>query len=643
MKRRTNSIITYILTGLFISLLCGFTLLGQEIDEKNQIEELIRAFPKEKVIVTHSNVTYSIDKNRSGVPVSVTERAEDRFIALQPRVHAVEIRFYDMFSRIDKHKVDGTGKFNTWSSQRCGDYEIDGIFYHDAKICEFYLQFEEPGDFLTVSTTKTYSDLKYLTRIPLHKLTAVFEKTVRIEIPKEIDLELVEMNLEGFEVERSEHKNEVSGNKIIEYKILNVPSSLELENLPGYSCTYPHLVALFKAYEKDGERISLIENTDDLYRWYKSLVSENELSQEIAELTEQLAASKKSDTAKIAAVYYWIQDKIRYIAFEDGYAAFIPEDPNNVYRYKYADCKGMANLTKTMLKHLGYDARLCWVYTGNNCYPRNIPSLASDNHMICAVKLYNDFIFLDATVNYSTFSEIPEGIQGKECIIEDGSNYIIASIPSTEISENLVKIENNIRIDQNKLMIDGSIRLTGTIKKLFQYYLNHVRSDLKEDLLDYFITMTDNNFNIINLITTPADSMTREFSLDYDAEVSNVVLDLGDEMLLSLDLYNEYRDQKIDSTRPYPYLLESREIYAHEVKLKLPSNLIISRLPDTLSYKHPVFEFTGSYGMEDTLLVYRKKLRINEDILQVDHFKSWNEGINALNKFYNQMVILKKL
>ena len=509
-------------------------------------------------------------------------------------------------------------------------------------MCEFYLQFKNAGEHLTVKTVKKYNDLKYFTRITFNQRYAIKKRLIRLEVPASTDLEFIEMNLENFEISKTEENDAGSGMRVIEYSISNMPSVIKLENLPGYSCTYPHLLALFKAYEISGKRVSLIEDTDDLYSWLKSLITESELSPELAELTDRITQTAGSDTAKIASIYYWVQDNIRYLAFEDGTAAFVPENPNNVYKYKYGDCKGMANLAKSMLKHAGFDARLCWIYTGNTCYSRSIPSIAVDNHMICAVYLNNSYIFLDPTVNYSPLFEINEGIQGKEGMVENGNRYIICQIPATSYGDNLLMIKNEIVLRDDKLIVDGHMSLKGATKKMFQYFLNHLPSDNQEDLVDFFVTKTDNNFLINDIVTTPADSLTNQFNISYNLEISNAVLDIGDEVLLTLDFYNEYRDEKIDTTRRFNFAFDNRKLNRHEISFNIPDNMIVESIPDSLYIEDPKFIITGSYSVEDSLLVYRKNIAIKNNILTVDEFDTWNSAVDRLIKFYNEMVVLKK-
>lgn len=134
---------------------------------------------------------------------------------------------------------------------------------------------------------------------------------------------------------------------------------------------------------------------------------------------DEITQGKSTAIEKVKAIYYWVQDNVRYIAFEDGLAGFKPEKAQEVLRRKYGDCKGMANLTKELLKASGFDSRLCWIGTHHIAYDYSTPSLAVDNHMICAVVLNGRRYFLDATEKYIPLNEYAERIQARQVLIED--------------------------------------------------------------------------------------------------------------------------------------------------------------------------------------------------------------------------------
>ncbi len=601
-----------------------------------------KEYPDEDVILFDSNIDYTFEIADDGAPTAVIETRRDIYVALKENVKAVATCFYDDYSEIEKHKVTGTGYFSKRGSQRCGDYEIDGIFYHDARVCEFLLQFSEAGQYLTVETRKVYHDVKYFASVPLYSPYLLHLRKVRFHIPNGLDLDFRERNFDGFNITSERPISDDSGVGILRYEAGKIPASRDLDHLPSNQCCYPYLVVLTKGYTRSGEYVPLIDNLDRLYAWYHSLVSDDPASAELQTLTDDLVEGKTSDSDRIAAVYYWVQDKIRYIAFENGPAAFVPEKPDVVRQNRYGDCKGMANLTRAMLRHLGYDARLCWIYTGGGCNYETLPTIATHNHCICAVMLDDSLRFLDPTVDYTVLSGINEGIQGKEAMVEDGENYLLATVPATPDSVNLKRVTNRIALDGGKLRVEGKITLRGIEKKQFQYFSNHLNAELKDKLVDFFITHIDNNFRLTDVFTPSADTMTPQFDITYDMEVSNNVLDLGDEMLLSLDFYRELQEAKIDTLRPFRYDLNYRRVLQQEVSFVIPEGMAVKKLPDSLYIENPKYTFSAGYSAGDSVLVYRKSLALHESLLDPADIEDWNDAVDALKTFYNEMIVLKK-
>ncbi|MCB0807266.1 MAG: transglutaminase domain-containing protein [Bacteroidales bacterium] len=625
-------------TIVTLCLIVQISLFSQ--NDRPSIAEL---YPDEDVIVQNSESIFTFDLEKDGTPIAVIEETDSRFLALKEDVSALELLFYNKYAEIKKHKVSGTGIFFTGNSQRCGDYERDGIFYHDARVCEFLLRFNKPGEYLNVLSTKIYNNITYFSRISLTKPYGVKNLTVRVEIPENMDVELLEMNFERWDIERSESKGK-NGEQVITYRVSDMPPSYNVGDMPGFTCAYPHLVVLMKSYRKEGRKVNIFENTDDLYNWYKKLVKEETLEPELAALTDQLVSGISNDTTRIEKVYQWIQNKIRYVAFEDGYAAYVPDNPNTVYANTYGDCKGMANLAKTMLRHLGYDARLCWTYSGTTCYPRYLPTMGADNHMICAVKTGKGFMFLDPTVKYGSINDVPETIQGKLSIVQDGENYLLETIPPAAYNVNLQQINNKIELrDGELLLINGKLKLQGSPRIRFQYFINQIMWEDKKEIIDYFVTRNDNNFKLLQIEAPPPDSIASEYEINYEIELSNAVIDLGDEMLVSLDFYNEYKNAEIDTTRKFDLELSDRELIDHQVTFILPENMEIGNLPDPVLIETPKFKFSAGYEQSGNSIVYRKQLALMHNIIAVEDFREWNAAIKALAKFYNEMLILKKI
>jgi len=627
-----------------IMILLAFSVADNAISQTTfELEKMQQKYPDEEVIVYSSDVTFSIETDYRGIDYCrVRETNSTTYLALKDHTRATDVHYYDQYSAISRHNVTGTGFFKNNSSMRCGDFEQDGVFYHDARLCEFWLRFDKAGEYLTVYTEKTYHDIRYFTTIVLGSSYATRRKTVRIGMPEGTDIDFIENNFGNFHITTDTVANDAMPGTAIEYTISDFPGTLRLQNLPNVRCFVPNIQVVFSGFERNNIYTPVLRNLDDLYSWYHSLVQQaGSDDNNLKTFAQELTAGATSDSARLAAIYYWVQDKIRYVAFENGPAAFVPDLPQKVYDKKYGDCKGMAYLCKTLLRHVGFDARLCWVNSNTGCAVATIPSISTHNHMICAVMLHDTILYLDPTRNYSSLTKINESIQGKTCVIENGDTYLLKEIPATSATDNMMDVKNNVNLLNDKLLVKGSITLTGSFKKEFQYYLNHLPVEYKDKLVNYFVTGTDNNYFPDTLTTSSPDSMCRQFDINYSMTVKNKVLDLGDELLLALNFYRFLQNKSIEPKRPLPYDIGSRRAFREELYLEIPEGMMLATLPRDVIISDPKYEFNLSYRATDTTLQCRKELLVKDPVLQAWEIPAWNEAITRVNEFYDEMIILR--
>ena len=84
----------------------------------------------------------------------------------------------------------------------------------------------------------------------------------------------------------------------------------------------------------------------------------------------------KDDKARL--IFNWVQDNIKYVAFEDGMGGFIPRPAASVCHKRYGDCKDMASIITDMLRYAGIKGNITWV--GSDELPYDYTEIA-DGHI----------------------------------------------------------------------------------------------------------------------------------------------------------------------------------------------------------------------------------------------------------------------
>lgn len=592
------------------------------------------------IIITSSSRLYKFVKGNSLNPVQVKEEIRKTYSCRQYRADAGVVEFYDDAVKIDEVNILVNGSKRHGIKPSYEYYNVDGIFYSDAHVCFFKLPLTKAGSTSEVVFKKTILDPHYFTRIYFTDEASIEKQEVEISVPGWMEMELREYNFENYKIEKSVKQ---SGDETIyRYVMENIPAINRESNAPGAGYIVPHLLVLCKSAQPANERYVYFKTIEDQYAWYHRLVKDAGGQDEIVSLkTREIVRGISDEEEKVKAVYQWVQQNIRYIAFENGIAGFKPEKAGEVLRKKYGDCKGMANLLTVMLQSLNLDARRCWIGTKQIPYDYTTPSLAVDNHMICAWMKDGKPVFLDATEKYIGFGEIAERIQNRQTLIENGDSHLLHRVPA-------ISYDQNTALEKRILSLEGK-DLKGTVKQTWngenKGWLLHVLHDMKQDkqenIFKEYLAIGGQNFEISDLKTTNIDNHHFPLEAEYKVVLKNAISDFGGEIYLNPDNRRSYDNRKIDTTkRKLPYWFGFKDHSVMEVEIQLPKNMAVISLPTDLSIKKDAYSFIGSYKTEPGKIIYRREIILSDTELQPQDFSKWNADISQLSTFYNQQIIL---
>lgn len=594
------------------------------------------------IVIKSKTEKYAFAYNAEEEGVLVNEQSNTIFRCDGFRTEFPFVEFYDEQSAVTDLSVFIEGKKAKYLKPSFEYYSVDNIFYSDARICYVKIPLEKKGAETEVQVSKTINDPRYFTTIYFPEAYKIEHKQIVIDIPAWMHVDIKEMNFEGSRIEKQVQKKEHITTYI--YDIRQMAARKNEPNSPGPSYIYPHLLILSRSAETKTGSISYFNTVADQYAWYRHLVKQigNDpvrIKEKAAEITKDLT----NDTARIKAIYNYVQDNIRYIAFEDGIAGFKPEKAQDVLSKKYGDCKGMANLTKELLQAAGFDARLCWIGTNHIAYDYSTPSLSVDNHMICAVKYKERFYFLDATETYIGFDKYAERIQGRQVLIEDGDKFMLERIPTLTSSQNITSEKRLLTIDGNNLAGTVSHKLSGESKESLLFRIHGLKKDKLSTALQSYLSDNNVKYAVTQLQTSDLNDRNNELNIEYKLNYKDAVSGFGDELYIDMDFRKEMEDATINTDkRTQDVLFPYKQHLISETELTIPPEYKINELPSGLKIDNPGYSFSIHYKTLFEKLVYRKEIIIKRTLLKKADFNTWNSNIQQLRKCYNEQVTLTK-
>ncbi len=590
------------------------------------------------VVDATQNFEFGTTKGITGEPVvTAEERGEVELVAAEDQVTLGYLLDYNQFVKV-KHFYYGVFYRRNFKTETVGPQRVsltsDGIFLDDAYGYYHSYKTENAGQRCRFNYLYQFTDAKYLTRVFFHSGIPAKQKSVSFKIPNWLNLEIAEKNFGDYKI-RKEVKKEKDFT-IVTYwadNLIDIKKESSDLSRPYY---LPHLVITVRNYTVGQKEYNGFKTLGDLYTWYNFLYNkaENNTS-DIKPLVTQLINGKTTDEEKIKAIYYWVQDNIRYIAFEEGYAGFVPQTVQEVYKNKYGDCKGMANLVTEMLKIAGFDAHFAWIGTREIPYDHaEVQSMCVDNHAISVLYHKGKTYFIDGTEKYASLGSNAYRIQGKSVLVQNGESYKLEKVPLPKPDENKIKTVAKLKMDGDKIVGRVTLTYTGEGKNFFHNVYNNIPSNKRKELITRLVELNNTNSEASNVKTSDFKNRDIDIVIEGDIEISNQITVVDNNNYTNIDFFpgaivgfipGEDRQNPID--------IDAVFVIQDDITLELPKNTKIVNLPPQLEANYEQNIIKVAYQQQGNSIVLNKHIQLFSPIIKTKEFEPWKKFINKIKEY----------
>ena len=646
----TNPVRPFARIILVMLLLCNIhlPLLAQSDDDISTAAYYAKKFKEDDIICISSYQYFTFDKGKNSLDdkvVVVQEDAEYEFMSLKKFSSLTYAEYYNKFIELNtfKRAVKYGNKYIT--SERGGiDRSVtdDGIFFDDSRVQFYPIRFSQKGAMSRITVKKTYTDGKYLTRLFFNDYYPIKEQVIEFKVPDWLNVEFKKMNFEGSKIEIQEKKKGGYTNYVFIMK--DIPAYKSEYKRIGRAYTDPHIIIQIKSFEAKGAELKGFDKVDDVYAWNNRLyqMAGNEKDKLQSQLSK-IIQGKNSDLEKIKSIYYWVQDNIRYIAYEDGYSGYIPATAQDVLAKKYGDCKGMANLMTELLKLAGYDARFSWIGTRQIPYSQSLPALCVNNHAITTLYHEGKTYFLDGTEKYVPFNENAFRIQGKEVMISNKDKFEIKMVPLTSVGENKLSTKADFTLLNDKLNGKIKVVLTGNQRTEFHQSYHDMPASSQKDFLNEFLEFGNDNMVATGVKTSDLKNREIPVTIEGDVDLSNTVNTISGDFYVGVDFFPKTLDRFIpDEKRIEGYDLDDIIKFEDEITLTIPADKKFVDKPDNLELKFDGYEFKGEYTLQGNKMMLKKELLLKNGIIKKEDFANWTKFIESIKEFNRYFLSITK-
>lgn len=526
------------------------------------------------------------------------------------------------------------------------DDQSAGVFFDDSRVTFFHYPNVAPGAITVKDYTTTITDPRFLTSFYFSSFIPTEEAVLEITTDKGIHINYLEQNTQGYDITFS--KEEKAGRVTYRWTARELEKMDTENDAPKLSYFAPHIIYFIDHVEVNGKQRKILSNVDDLYQMYMGFIENLNTKDdpELKAVVDSLVTDTDSEVEKVKKIFYWVQNNIQYIAFEDGMRGFIPHDASLVLEKRYGDCKDMASITKHMLNLAGIDnAYLTWIGSRDIPYKyTDVPTPQVDNHMITTWEKDGQYYFLDATSKYTRFGLPSSMIQGKQALIAiDKNTFVLREVPIIDATQNIMADSVRLRMKEGKLSGEGKASLIGYPQVFRSYSFSGTDKREEQRKVRSYVSKGSNKFILEKYSLSNLGNRDLPLTIDYTYTLEDYAQQVGDEIYLNLNLERPFANGQIDiEKRDVPKENDYHYTIYNYTEFDIPDDYAVEYLPGSFSDSSPHFSYAISYKVEEGKVLVSTEINVTYLLLQKEQFAEWNRLIDQLSEAYREVIILKK-
>jgi len=637
-----------ITTRKLICILLALGLSQYAYTQKVNLAALKEQYPKKELIYLNYDVEVRIEIKDG--ELDIKEHRKQSKILLTENAKQFEeesLPYYNANEIIDVSAEVEIPKGNKYRSYKVREFNTiktisDRYFYDDSYAVQFNYPYVREGTICKANYTYDIQDPIFMPSIYMANYVPMKEMNIKLIYDKEVDLLIHEFNHE----QPLNFKTSTKGGKIIKELQLKDIETVDLEaGGRSFQAVVPHIALAIASYEVNDKKKKVMGNLNDLFSTYSKFIDEvdMETKKEFGTKVDSITRGISSEKEKVAAIYSWVKQNIKYIAFEDNMGGFIPRDPQLVYDRKFGDCKDMSSIIVSMLDHAGIKGHFAWV--GTRDLPYNYTDACGtfiDNHMIAVYKSEeeNKYYYLDATHEYLPFGLVPPNIQEKQVLVYQGpSTYNVLESGVTACSANLNSEDCRLRIEGEQLVGHFNIKLDGYQLTEYMYIFGRMTRDKLEKRYQTYFAKGSNKSTVTNIA---AQHDSRPLDINYDITIDEYLAKAGDEIYVNMNLDKVLEGQKMPERRTQAVDFRQTMNFTKNYVLEVPQGYEVSYMPDDVTFGDDQFSCSIKYKEDNSEVTYSYDLCLDSIWLEPEDFSKWNTFIKDLKKSYRENIILTK-
>jgi tetratricopeptide (TPR) repeat protein len=376
-------------------------------------------------------------------------------------------------------------------------------------------------------------------------------------------------------------------------------------------------------FEFSDVQITTFHTWEEVGKWYAALERDRiaatpEISAKAAELTK----GRKTDQEKLEAIYDYVAKNFRYVSLSLGLGRYQPHAASEVLANQYGDCKDKHTLLSALVRAAGMHADAVLINSSRKIDP-DVPSPSQFDHLISAVPIGPQKIWLDTTTEVAPFGLLAMTLRDKQALLvtQGQAARLIETPPDPPFSgEQSLDVEGKVS-ELGKLTAHAKFTLRGDAELIARVTFRRIPQSQWKRVARVFAATLGLPGDVDDFrVEDPADTK-KPFSFELDVSAANYVDWTSKrsqlEPPIGLMAMPDFADQDGDDDEggeSEPLKLGGPGVISARFKLELPAKFSV-RLPVAVSIKRDFAEYRSDYKVDGQTVSGERLFRVSSNKL----------------------------
>lgn len=343
----------------------------------------------------------------------------------------------------------------------------------------------------------------------------------------------------------------------------------------------------------------------------------------IQKLADEITQGMTDRRQQAQALYQWVNHNIRYVAIFLGFGGVVPHEAQAIADARYGDCKDKTTLLQALLAAKGIASSTALINATDVYW---LPSIAMPttafNHAITYIPEFN--MFVDATPGKAMFGTLSPQLLGKHALVIQNAKGEpeMMTVPRGEPGANAVQIDTVMELNsQGQITGRSQIQSTGYMDLLARQIMSSLPPGMEPQVVSQLLAITGQSGSG-NLIHKNEADTSKPYVYEATFVLPNAVQLPGPGAMVIpqgirgfASIANAFTATTPEQ-RTLPLIFGNGKI-TENVVLKLPQDMVVSRLPAPVSLETPFGRYTSRAELKGLELTVQRELLLERSDLIV--------------------------